>query len=243
MSYRRFFESSMVGFYRTTLDGQVLDCNPAFVRIMGYASREELLACHALEFYFSPSERQEFLEQCLTLGSLTNFASRLRRKDGSAVWVLENVKPVLGQDGAPAMIEGTLVDISQQKFAETAHNKAQQALEDSETRYRRLFETAKDGILILDFKTGQIADVNPFLIEMLGYTHSEFVGKKLWEIGPFKDIPASRSAFGELQTKGVLGGLCLRQLSNYSVLGPHMPATSVSSRGDALATERPQYCA
>ena len=202
--YRRFFESSVVGFYRTTLDGQLLDCNPAFVRIMGYVSREELLACHALEFYFSPSERQEFLEQCLTLGSLTNFASRLRRKDGSSVWVLENVETVPGRGGTPTMIEGTLVDISQQKSAETAHNKAQQALEDSETRYRRLFETAKDGILILDFKTGQIADVNPFLIEMLGYTHSEFVGKKLWEIGPFKDIPASRSAFSALQTKGVI---------------------------------------
>ena len=202
--YRRFFESSVVGFYRTTLDGQVLDCNPAFVRIMGYASREELLACHALEFYFSASERQDFLEQCRSLGSLTNFASRLRRKDGSSVWVLENVEPVLGQDGTPAMIEGTLVDISQQKFAEAARNQVQRALEDSETRYRRLFETAKDGILILDFKTGQIADVNPFLIEMLGYTHGEFVGKKLWEIGPFKDIPASRSAFSELQTKGVI---------------------------------------
>ena len=202
--YRRFFESSVVGFYRTTLDGQVLDCNPAFVRIMGYASREELLACHALEFYFSPGERQDFLEQCRSLGSLTNFASRLRRKDGSSVWVLENVEPVLGQEGTPAMIEGTLVDISQQKFAEAAHNQAQRALEDSETRYRRLFETAKDGILILDFKTGQIVDVNPFLIEMLGYTHGEFVGKKLWEIGPFKDISASRSAFSELQTKGVI---------------------------------------
>jgi len=202
--YRRFFESSVVGFYRTTLDGQVLDCNPAFVRIMGYASREELLACHALEFYFSASERQDFLEQCRSLGSLTNFPSRLRRKDGSPVWVLENVEPVLGQDGAPTMIEGTLLDISQQKFAEAAHNQAQRALEDSETRYRRLFETAKDGILILDFKTGQIADVNPFLIEMLGYTHSEFVGKKLWEIGPFRDISASRSAFSELQTKGVI---------------------------------------
>jgi two-component system cell cycle sensor histidine kinase/response regulator CckA len=202
--YRRFFESSVVGFYRTTLDGQVLDCNPAFVRIMGYGSREELLACHALEFYFSPTDRRDFLEQCLRVNSLTNFESRLRRKDGSPVWALENVKAVIGPDGTPTMIEGTLVDISPQKFAEAAHNQAQKALEDSETRYRRLFETAKDGILILDFKTGQITDVNPFLIEMLGYTHSEFVGKKLWEIGPFKDIPASRSAFSDLQTKGVI---------------------------------------
>ncbi len=202
--YQRFFESSIVGFYRTTLDGQVLDCNPAFVQIMGYGSREELLACHALEFYFSPTDRQDFLEHCRSVGSLTNFVSRLRRKDGSSVWVLENVAPVLGHDGGPAMIEGTMVDISQQKFAEAAHDQAQKALGDSETRYRRLFETAKDGILILDFKTGQIVDVNPFLIEMLGYTHAEFVGKRLWEIGPFKDVPASRSAFSELQTRGII---------------------------------------
>ena len=86
----------------------------------------------------------------------------------------------------------------------TQRRRGAEALRDSETRYRRLFETAKDGILILDFKTGQIADVNPFLIEMLGYSHTEFVGKKLWEIGPFKDTLASRSAFSELQTKGVI---------------------------------------
>jgi PAS domain S-box-containing protein len=202
--YRRFFESSVVGFYRTTLDGQVLDCNPAFVRIMGYASREELLACHALEFYFSPSDRQGFIEQCRNLRSLTNFESRLRRKDGSAVWVLENVEPVMGPEGSPVMIEGTLVDISPQKFAEVARNRAQEALKNSETRYRRLFETAKDGILILDFETGQITDVNPFLIEMLGYTHSEFVGKKLWEVGLFRDTAASRSAFSDLQTQGII---------------------------------------
>jgi PAS domain S-box-containing protein len=115
---------------------------------------------------------------------------------------LENVNPVLGRDGTPVMIEGT--PVSPQKFAEVGRSQAIQALRDSETRYRRLFEAAKDGILILDFKTGQIVDVNPFLIEMLGYTHSEFVGKKLWEIGPFKDIPASRSAFRELQTKRII---------------------------------------
>jgi two-component system, cell cycle sensor histidine kinase and response regulator CckA len=202
--YRRFFESSVVGFYRTTLDGQVLDCNPALARIMGYASREELLACQPLEFYFSPADRQNFLEQCRGHGTLTNFELQLRRKDGSAIWVLENVQASNDAGGASVIIEGTLVDISPQKFAEAARHQAQQALQDSETRYRRLFETAKDGILILDFETGQIVDVNPFLIEMLGYSHEEFVGKKLWEIGPFRDIPASRSAFGELQTKGVI---------------------------------------
>src|SRR5271157_4493109 len=76
------------------------------------------------------------------------------------------------------------------------------ALKASETRYRRLFETAQDGILILDAETGQIDDVNPFLIDMLGYTYKDFQGKKLWEIGEFKDIQASKEAFRELQDRG-----------------------------------------
>ena len=85
---------------------------------------------------------------------------------------------------------------------ETGRRQADEALKVSETRYRRLFETAQDGILLLDADTGQILDVNPFLLKMLGYSHKDFLGKKLWEIGPFSDIAASRLSFSELQTKG-----------------------------------------
>ena len=75
------------------------------------------------------------------------------------------------------------------------------ALKASEVRYRRLFETAKDGILILDADTGRITDANPFLQELLGYSHGELLGKMLWEIGPFRDVAASRNAFRKLQRK------------------------------------------
>ena len=78
---------------------------------------------------------------------------------------------------------------------------SEEALRASELRYRRLFETAKDGILILDAKTGQITDVNPFLVNLLGYSHDELVGVRLWEIGPFKDIKECQLAFVELQEK------------------------------------------
>jgi diguanylate cyclase (GGDEF)-like protein/PAS domain S-box-containing protein len=74
-----------------------------------------------------------------------------------------------------------------------------QTLKDSELRYRRLFEAAQDGILILNAETGAITDVNPFLINMLGYLREEFVEKKLWEMGAFKDIKASKDAFEVLQ--------------------------------------------
>jgi PAS domain S-box-containing protein len=76
------------------------------------------------------------------------------------------------------------------------------ALRVSESRYRRLFETALDGILLLNADTAQIEDVNPYLIGMLGYTHAEFLGKKLWEVGAFADVAQSKAMFGELQSNG-----------------------------------------
>ena len=91
--------------------------------------------------------------------------------------------------------------IRKNELAKTTVDRTKQRLRDSEVRYRRLFETAQDGILILDAETGQIIDVNPFLTDMLGYPHKEFIGKKLWEIGLFKDIAASKMAYRELQDK------------------------------------------
>jgi PAS domain S-box-containing protein len=87
---------------------------------------------------------------------------------------------------------------------ETRENKlriAEAKLQDSETRYRRLFEAAQDGILILDAHTGQITDVNPFLTKMLGYPRQSILKKRLWEIGPFKDVASSKESFALLQEK------------------------------------------
>lgn len=73
------------------------------------------------------------------------------------------------------------------------------ALRTSELRYRRLFESAQDGILILDGETGEIIDANPFLLDLLNFTFREIVGLRLWEIGQFKDIAANKEAFQQLQ--------------------------------------------
>ena len=75
------------------------------------------------------------------------------------------------------------------------------AMKASEVRYRRLFESAKDGILILDAETGMIVDVNPFLIDMVGFSRDVFLGKRIWELGFFKDIVANQDRFVELQQK------------------------------------------
>jgi two-component system cell cycle sensor histidine kinase/response regulator CckA len=85
-----------------------------------------------------------------------------------------------------------------------ARKRAEIALRKSETRYRRLFEAAQDGILIVDAVSRQILDANPFLTELLGYRRDELVGKELWEIGLFLDIAANKAAFRTLQEQGYI---------------------------------------
>ncbi len=84
----------------------------------------------------------------------------------------------------------------------TTRNHALKLLEDSEVRYRRLFEAAEDAILILDEPNGAIDDANPFIEKLLGYKREELLGKQLWEIGLFADIEANKSMFKELQKHG-----------------------------------------
>ena len=74
----------------------------------------------------------------------------------------------------------------------------------SDRPYRRLLEAAKDGILILDADTGEITDVNPFLADLLEFSHAELRGKKLWEIGPLKNAILSKASFADLQSNGYI---------------------------------------
>jgi len=76
------------------------------------------------------------------------------------------------------------------------------ALRTSELNYRRLFEAAKDGILILDFDNGRITDVNPFLTELLGFSPSEMLGKTVGELSPFRDIESNKAMLEQLQQRG-----------------------------------------
>ncbi len=126
--------------------------------------------------------------------ALVKFTARLGAGDQSARTGLPRARDELRElmNGFDKMAEAL-----QQREAE--RQTTDYALKSSEMRYRRLFESAQDGILILNADTGQIDDVNPFLTEMLGYSREQLLGNKLWEIGPFKDTKASKAEFRELQ--------------------------------------------
>ena len=103
------------------------------------------------------------------------------------------------------MISNALIGQANLMPASGRGNSLELALEVSELRYRRLFETAQDGILILDADSGKIIDVNPFLLDLLDYPFESIIGLQLWEIGLFEDIAANQAAFEKLQTEGTSG--------------------------------------
>jgi PAS domain S-box-containing protein len=126
--------------------------------------------------------------------ALVKFTARLGAGDHSARTGLPRAQDELRQlMSSFDQMAGAL----QQREGE--RQSADLAMKASEMRYRRLFETAQDGILMLNADTGKIDDVNPFLTDMLGYTREQLLGNKLWEISPFKDTKASKAEFRELQ--------------------------------------------
>ena len=130
-------------------------------------------------------------------GEVYEHESRFRRADGEYRWHVSRGVPMRNEAGQIVMWVGANTDIHDIKLIELA-------LMDSEIRYRRLFETAKDGILILDTESGRITDANPFMSELLGYSHEHFLGKELWEIGLFSDKAANEAAVRTLQDKGYI---------------------------------------
>ncbi len=131
--YRLLFEHNLAGVYCTRLDGTILDCNESMAMMLGYGSREELLACRAQDLYFTNANREAFLAKLRNSGSLTNSDLCLKRKDGSPVYILENVSLVPDDQGRPSIIQGTMVDITERKRAE-------EALREREQAHRRLAE-------------------------------------------------------------------------------------------------------
>jgi PAS domain S-box-containing protein len=129
LRYRLLFERNLAGVFRTTWDGQFLDCNEAFARILGYESPREVLALKAGDLYFSPADREACLAILQERGAVSNYEQCLRRKDGIPVWVLENKSMIEEEGGGPPVLEATIIDITERKWAEAESKQAKEAAE------------------------------------------------------------------------------------------------------------------
>ncbi|PYQ50867.1 MAG: diguanylate cyclase [Acidobacteria bacterium] len=113
--YRLLFERNLAGVFRSTLDGRILEVNDSLARIFGY-EREELLAQTSYSLYFSREDRQRVMTRLREQRTLSNVELRMRKRDGSPVWVLENMTLLETAEGGN--IEGTIIDISERKAAQ-----------------------------------------------------------------------------------------------------------------------------
>ncbi len=170
--YRGIFEHIVEGIFQTSPDGHYLSANPALARIYGYESPEELMACVrdiARKLYVEPGRRDEFIQLMQQHDVVTDFESRIYRKDGSIIWIAENVRAVRDGQGALRHYEGTVEDITQRRLAE-------ERLRDSETLYHSLVDALPACIFRRDLDL-RFTFVNQLFCQSLGKTAGEVLGK------------------------------------------------------------------
>ena len=178
--YRLLFERNLAGMYRSMRDGTLLDCNEAFANILGFSSREEILQQNARSLYFYESDRKAVLDEVAASGSVSARETCLRRRDGTAAWVVDSITFVPPGGDNPAMLEGSIVDISDRRNAE-------EAVRVSEERYRFLFERNPLPMWVYEIETLKFVDVNDAAIAHYGYSRAEFLSMRLPDIWPPED--------------------------------------------------------
>ena len=176
--HRLLFERNLAGVYRNTRDGRMIECNDAMARMLGYETKDELLSLNAYDLYFEPRERDRFLDAIRHGGGVRNLEVRLRHKDGQPVWLLESVH-ARGGAGESEILEGTVIDITDRKLAENA-------LRDSESRYRLMAENSTDMISRTTVR-GRFLYVSDAARHILGYEPSEMIGHSLFEFAAEAD--------------------------------------------------------
>lgn len=171
--------------------------NPAAERMFGY-TEDEVLGQHPYILIVPPQSKAfvaDIFARLATGDMNAHGTSENITKDGRIITCEWHNTPLLDPDGTFQGILSVAQDITDKK-------RAGDALTFSEVRYRRLFEAALDGILIVDPMSSLVLDVNPFLASLIGYTRDELIGKQLWEFGLFRDIEANKEAFQTLQETG-----------------------------------------
>jgi len=197
LMYRRLFEAAQDAILILNGDtGEIIDANPFIVNMLGYPL-DYFIGRHLWELGFlkDKSFAQNAFLKLKTEGYIRYDDLPLVTKDGRAMSVefVSNVYLV----GDKRIIQCNIRDFTDRK---DAHDR----LQISEIRYRRLFETAQDAILILDGDTGEIIDANKFIVDMLGYPLEYFVSKHLWELGFLKDKSFAQDSFTKLKTEGYI---------------------------------------
>ncbi|MFX1492101.1 MAG: PAS domain S-box protein, partial [Promethearchaeota archaeon] len=180
--YRGLFDAIPTGLYRTSVDGKIIDVNPAIVSLLGAKDKDALLEMNAADFYVDQKERKQWHELMAQEGIVSGHEVQFKRLDGQTIWVRDSFRAIRDEDGNVIHFEGSLEDITERKRAEIA-------LREREQRYRALFERTNDAVFILSLDLKHL-DANQQAADLLGYTRDELIGMSTDEVvapGEYKD--------------------------------------------------------
>jgi diguanylate cyclase (GGDEF)-like protein/PAS domain S-box-containing protein len=170
--FRGLFENVVEGVYRSTIDGRIEQANPALVKMLGFASAEELLLLpNAESLYVDPAQRRELVDVLLREGAIRNAEYPLRRRDGRVITVLENARIVVDDAGRPLGFEGTLADVTERKRAELAVHAEKE-------RAQVTLQSIGDAVITTD-AAGVIDYLNPVAEQLTGWSLDEARGRPL----------------------------------------------------------------
>jgi len=162
--YRSIFENATEGIFQSTMDGKVINANPAFAKILGYQSPEELISKIfdiGHQHWLNPEKREEFVKILQNDRVIKSYEVQFRKKDKTIIWVSLNALPIYDSHGDLRHIEGLVQDISERKKAETELQRLSTAV-----------EQVVENIIITD-AVGKIKYVNPAFERNIGYTLKE----------------------------------------------------------------------
>jgi two-component system cell cycle sensor histidine kinase/response regulator CckA len=163
--YRRFFHEDPSGNFISTPEGKILACNPAFAKFFGYDSPEEILSVSANKLYDGPHAREEYLRLLRQNRKLLNYREKMRKRDGSDVYLTANINGEFDDEGQLVQIQGYVID-------ETERVKAQQSLRVSLEQFRVVFEESAVGMMLVNVDM-EIIRANRAMCSMLGYSEDE----------------------------------------------------------------------
>jgi PAS domain S-box-containing protein len=194
--YRGIYDNAPMGIFHSTLEGQLVDVNPAFARMFGYDSPEDVVGTvnpegGATILYGDPEKRADLIRQVSESGGWQSFENQFCKKDGS-MFVGTLTFRLYRNPDSRAELEGFVVDITESR-------KAQAQLAASERRYHNVFASASDALLVQDKETGAILDANSAALALYQYTLAEFrtltFSALVAEPGPDDSCPLPGSAY------------------------------------------------
>ena len=168
-AYRMLFENMPIGLYRTSVEGEIRNANPALLRMFGSSDAQSMLGRKAWDFYRNPATNDIFEELISKSGSLSAFEAEYTREDGTTFWAEDYVRIIHDENGVPEYYEGSLIDTTDRKQAEVK-------LKESEQRYRLLAERVADVVWVLDLTTKTFKYVSPSVQRLMGYSNDELNG-------------------------------------------------------------------